>query len=402
MQFKHIPSSGLVVSIKTKGCATEITCECKPKDKRKSGHKCTITPHQTKSTPNKRANTSHHSFSANQLFLLGLLNNGLGFSDGISLCGYLGLKKPWSTSTYRIMETKVASNLLNESSNIINENLTAEIEASELYSNGKVKLTAFFDMGWQQRQCGNKYNSNSGHAFLVGVATKKIIGLTIFCKKCAMCTYHENKNTTPPFHYCPRNHFGSSKSMESLSAVQLLQMMYENKNVSIDKLVGDDDSTFRSKIKHSYKAKVESNEGVYKDYTKDDWPTYVVKKGKDKGKRKKVKDNGILPLHVPEVSFVYTDPTHRTKVAVKGIFNKANSTKANNRNGITKQDAERIKVNFGYFLKLYSTKSIEEMMRRSKAILEHHFNNHEFCGKWCKWSTENESIPIQTESKVQV
>eukprot|EP00978_Attheya_sp_CCMP212_P004196 scaffold9105_cov34-Attheya_sp.AAC.1 len=28
-------------------------------------------------------------------------------------------------------------------------------------------------------------------------------------------------------------------------------------------------------------------------------------------------------------------------------------------------------------------KTFDELMTASKAVLEHHFNNHEFCGDWC-------------------
>ena len=115
----------------------------------------------------------------------------------------------------------------------------------------------------------------------------------------------------------------------------------------IDNLVGDDDSTFRVKIKHSWKAKVDATEGIYKDFKDSDIPRQEIKKGKNAGKFTKVKDKGILPLDVPEVKFVYTDPSHRTKVVVKKIFSTANSTLAKNPNRITTQDAERIKVNTG-------------------------------------------------------
>ena len=42
------------------------------------------------------------------------------------------------------------------------------------YIDGKLDITASFDMGWQQRGSGHIYNSSSGHGFMIGCRSRKV------------------------------------------------------------------------------------------------------------------------------------------------------------------------------------------------------------------------------------
>ena len=42
-------------------------------------------------------------------------------------------------------------------------------------------------MGWQRRSSGNNYVSLSGHGFLIGAHTRRVIAYVIFSKKCSIC-----------------------------------------------------------------------------------------------------------------------------------------------------------------------------------------------------------------------
>jgi hypothetical protein len=46
-------------------------------------------------------------------------------------------------------------------------------------------------------------------------------------------------------------------------------------------------------------------------------------------------------------------------------------------------DALRLKTNFAYCLHQCKTQSFEVLVERSKAVLEHLFDNHDHCGNWC-------------------
>jgi hypothetical protein len=51
--------------------------------------------------------------------------------------------------------------------------------------------------------------------------------------------------------------------------------------------------------------------------------------------------------------------------------------------GINKVDCIKLHRNFGYMIKQLKQVPEEEWISRGKAVLEHHFENHEYCGPWC-------------------
>jgi hypothetical protein len=55
-------------------------------------------------------------------------------------------------------------------------------------------------------------------------------------------------------------------------------------------------------------------------------------------------------------------------------------------------DAERLKRNFSYFLHMYRTASWEKIRFASNAVIEYHFNNHEYCEDWCPVLRRRERI----------
>ena len=54
-------------------------------------------------------------------------------------------------------------------------------------NNNKVKLAVAYDMGWQKRLSGRRYDSYIGHAFIVGGRSKGIIGMVLYSNSCRKC-----------------------------------------------------------------------------------------------------------------------------------------------------------------------------------------------------------------------
>ena len=81
-----------------------------------------------------------------------------------------------------------------------------------------------------------------------------MLAIIVLSKYCSMCTSFKAKGTAVLDHNCVKNHEGSSKSMESKACVSLLIHMHEE-GFTVTRLVGDDDSTFRSNTRHSLKGK---------------------------------------------------------------------------------------------------------------------------------------------------
>jgi len=214
-------------------------------------------------------------------------------------------------------------------------------------------------MGWQKKSSGRRYDSKSGHAFLIGLNTQKIIGVAVYCKSCARCTKAETKNKVAAPHTCPRNYYQSPKSMEADGALLLVTEIFNQYKgkVTISHFLGDDDSTTRARLQK---------------------PT---RNGK-----------GALPVAYPADIAFWADVNHRVKSMVKGLFSLADLAQ-----GIsicTKGDALRIKRNFGYYIQGYrkSTKiSLETFIKNAIAPIEHHFHNHEWCdSSWCPFKLMEE------------
>jgi hypothetical protein len=71
--------------------------------------------------------------------------------------------------------------------------------------NGRVPLTVSFDMGWQKK--GRSFDSLSGHALIICVATGKVIGLKVYSKTCIKCSGYSSEGLLPcnyPSHDCSK------------------------------------------------------------------------------------------------------------------------------------------------------------------------------------------------------
>ena len=197
---------------------------------------------------------------------------------------------------------------------------TVSAETFELYKNKKskvndIELTVSYDMGWNKRSSGHKYDSVSGHGFVLGGMNKKIINHRCLSKCCKICSLAKKSNQQPTKHECPKNHDGSSKSMETEAIYQMVLEATYQKGYSIGTIISDDDSTMKSNLKWSYKEMVSA--GLLKI---DDWPK--TKSGKRKS------DNGRLPLDVSQPKFL-ADFNHRVKTVGKRFYELASAPKKN-------------------------------------------------------------------------
>ena len=71
------------------------------------------------------------------------------------------------------------------------------------------------------------------------------------------------------------------------------------------------------------------------------------------------------------------------------------ASQQNKTSKVEKSDAEKIKIDWGYMLSSLRTMDprteMDAMVEQSKSVLEHMFNNHEYCdASWCKFLQANE------------
>ena len=147
-------------------------------------------------------------------------------------------------------------------------------------------ITISFDMGWNKRSSGNRYDSLSGHALAIGCLSNKILNVVVSSKICRQCSIARKNGEEPPEHVCPQNYEGSSKAMEADAALTLYKGIYHkyDKKIHLKAVVADDDSSIRALLKHRCN-----------------------------------NPKGRLPEEMNEPDWL-ADPSHRTKVVAKPIY----------------------------------------------------------------------------------
>jgi hypothetical protein len=93
-------------------------------------------------------------------------------------------------------------------------------------------------------------------------------------------------------------------------------------------------------------------------------------------------DSGKLPGHIPEPKWV-ANPNHRKKLFTKDL----RAFKANTnieRFGMSDMDVTRLGKSYGYMIRGLKRLASEDLfVPAGKAVVEHHYDNHEYCGQWC-------------------
>jgi hypothetical protein len=93
-------------------------------------------------------------------------------------------------------------------------------------------------------------------------------------------------------------------------------------------------------------------------------------------------DKGKLKYPYPEPAFL-GDLAHRTKTASGEVFKLALQPLSKSK-GVNKIDAIKLKKNYGYMLNQLPNLDESKWENAAKAVLEHHFDCHTYCGKWCR------------------
>ena len=108
-------------------------------------------------------------------------------------------------------------------------------------NNNKVKLTVTYDMGWQKRSSGRRYDSSRRHAFIIVAMSKGIIIMVLYSKVCWKCDAAEKRREELEEHECPKNFEGSSKSMEASAILKMVEHAFYNRFFIIDVIVSNYD-----------------------------------------------------------------------------------------------------------------------------------------------------------------
>ena len=374
----------LTLDAKNYGVEPIITMECSSCQKKRELPNDTTKyfGYRYDGVPTTRPNSSW--FTSNLRLVMGTLASGMGATEISTLASFIGLPNihSFSEKAFKKIEMLVGKCIREVANKSMDLALNEEVKLTQEYKKVKqedwktseqpVGLTVSYDMGWSKRSSGRTYDSISGHAFFVGGHSRKIVSCKVTSKQCSTCQAAEGKGISPIDHECPKNHEGSSKSMEADGALHLVKELDKRgkddcgvSKLFVEAFVTDDDSSIRAILSH------------------------------DKSKKKNGK--GKLPEHIPEPKWL-ADPSHRTRVVARVIF--ALATVSNKQSECQMIDAHRFKKYYGYMLKQCKNLTLEEISVRSKAVLYHLFNDHDYCDdSWCvHLRTDSETC---NESKVE-
>lgn len=160
--------------------------------------------------------------------------------------------------------------------------------------------------------------------------------------------------------------------MEASAALSLIEKTWERGDMAISKLVINDDSSMRANLQWNVETKIQKGQI-------SEWPR--TKEGRKKN------DRGLLPKEVDTEPKCLCYRSHWTKVYGKYLY----ILVADSKSVMKKADAIRLKKNFGYWLKQTRNLPIDEMKEASKAIVDHHINNHQFCLSWCPYKVKRKN-----------
>ena len=159
--------------------------------------------------------------------------------------------------------------------------------------------------------------------------------------------------------------------MECNAVLEMYIQLYRQQQVVLDLIVIDDDSSIRSKLKWN-------NE----DHMKNHNTTTVPKVQSQAGLWPTRPNKGRIPGDIPEPTFG-ADPNHRTKLVGKEVYGLARRNKSETYT-MTEMDAYRLKRNYGYMIRAIPDLREDQYEEAARAVVQHHFDNHQYCGEWCK------------------
>ena len=182
-----------------------------------------------------------NSYSLNLKLVLGTMASGIGPSNMSQLLSFLDIPscKSLHGRFFRNIELAVGSSLRKIATESMRDAIEEEVRTTinndakyrqYLKGNLQVGITVSFDIGWNERSSGNRYDSLSGHAMIIGCLSKKIVGAIVSRKMCRVCSSAEEHGEEPSDHVCPKNYDATSNAMETDAALHLYKELYPNSN----------------------------------------------------------------------------------------------------------------------------------------------------------------------------
>jgi hypothetical protein len=206
----HCKKGKLTVSFHSIGTATEICTKCDH-----CQQWCSSSGVQgTQMSGGSKRIARNTDQSANCLFVLAMLLCGDGgmeakhitelldlpTSASIDKSNFLAIKYDLAIKIIQYTKELLKTNLLDEVWQWAEDNEEFDMEEwMQAWKNSHPfplqsmpALIVSYDMGWQKRSSGNRYDSHSGHVAAIGCKTRKPIALAVLSKFCRICANGED------------------------------------------------------------------------------------------------------------------------------------------------------------------------------------------------------------------
>ena len=322
-------------------------------------------PARKKFKDSKKDIVNAADFDLNNKLYLGTQQCGGGLMEGRVLSGILGLHSNPLKGRWKTIANEIGLKIIELGEDVIEENTAIEMELSPHDDSIDMKkISACGDCRWDKRSSGRRYDSISGCSVVIGCRSQMVLDISPMSNTCAKCA----SNKPHPPELCPKNADCSAKAMEAIGSAKIVQNLFKNYPAYIYEYVGDDDSSTKKVLRHSWKDEVDA--GIRRE---EDFP-------RNKNGQKKP-DNGLLPIDHPSIIWL-ADKGHRVRQLANKLFKLSKLKK--DVSECTTMDAERLKRNLSYAIRTNCrSKSLPIMKAAVNQVVEHHFNNHEACGEWC-------------------
>ena len=83
-----------------------------------------------------------------------------------------------------------------------------------------------YDIGWQKCSTGRLYHLFSGHGFMIGCLSGKVVSSAVKSNKFVKCSSANRRNLNVKPHSCSVDHIGLSGSMEAIVALELTEEVF--------------------------------------------------------------------------------------------------------------------------------------------------------------------------------
>ena len=137
-----------------------------------------------------------------------MINTGSGVTHTNGLMAAMNVP-PMAHTTLHKREREMGNHIIqiakNSCASALQEEKRVLREMKKISETEAVGLSVSFDGGWSTRGSGRSYNSDTGHAAMIGESTDKCLDFAVKSRRCRFCEVADRAKQPPNPHKCYQN-----------------------------------------------------------------------------------------------------------------------------------------------------------------------------------------------------